>query len=275
MSENCTHECEGCSEENCPSRGKIEKLNPHDLTKIKHTIAIISGKGGVGKSLVTTLLANELVNLRHEVAILDADVTGPSIPESFGLKDYEIVGDEETIFPAKTAKGTTIMSANLLVDDPATPIVWRGPMISSLVETMYSKVVYGEKEFLLIDMPPGTGDVPLTVFQKVKIDGCIIVTTPQELVGLVVEKSIKMAEMMNIPVLGIVVNMAYVVCPECGEKIRFFGKGAGADLAKKYGIEVLDEIPLDPKVTKLIDSGKAEEYRGHYLKKSVEKVLSL
>jgi Mrp family chromosome partitioning ATPase len=267
--ENCNHECEGCDEEHCPSRGKIEKLKPHSQSSFKKTIAIISGKGGVGKSMVTSLLGASLAAKGHKVAILDADVTGPSIPQAFGLTNYQAVGDEDGIFPGKSEKGIAIMSANLLVDTPATPIVWRGPMISSLVQQMYSNVIYGEMEFLLIDMPPGTGDVPLTVFQQIPIDGVIVVSSPQELVSMVVEKSVNMAKMMKVNLLGLVENMAYATCPHCGEKIDVFGTGDLSAVAKRYDIPLLDELPIDPALAKLVDEGKVESYQGDALKKSV------
>ncbi len=267
--ENCNHECDGCDEEHCPSRGKIEKLKPHEESSFKKTIAVISGKGGVGKSMVTSLLGASLARKGHKVAILDADVTGPSIPQAFGLAGYQAVGDESGIFPGKTEQGVEIMSANLLVDTPATPIVWRGPMISSLVQQMYSNVIYGEMEFLLIDMPPGTGDVPLTVFQQIPIDGVIVVSSPQELVSMVVEKSVNMAKMMKVNLLGLVENMAYATCPKCGEKIDVFGTGDLSKVAKRYQIPLLDELPIDPSLAKLVDEGKVESYQGNALKKSV------
>mgnify|MGYP001367875997 CR=1 FL=1 len=267
--ENCNHECEGCTEEHCASRGKIEKLKPHEATSFKKTIAIISGKGGVGKSMVTSLLGASLARAGHKVAILDADVTGPSIPQAFGLSDYQAVGDESGIFPGKTKGGVEIMSANLLVDTPATPIVWRGPMISSLVQQMYSNVIYGEMEYLLIDMPPGTGDVPLTVFQQISIDGVIVVSSPQDLVSMVVEKSVNMAKMMKVNLLGLVENMAYATCPKCGEKIDVFGTGDLSKVAARYGIPLLDELPIDPSLAKLVDEGKVESYKGDALQKSV------
>jgi Mrp family chromosome partitioning ATPase len=267
--ENCDHECEGCDEKNCPSRGKIEKLKPHQLSSFKHVIAVISGKGGVGKSMVTSLLAASLKKAGHSVAVMDADVTGPSIPQAFGLAGYQAVGDEDGIYPGKSKNGVVIMSANLLVDTPTTPIVWRGPMISSLVGQLYSNVIYGEMEYLLIDMPPGTGDVPLTVFQQIPVEGAIVVATPQDLVSMVVEKSVNMAKMMKVKLLGLVENMAYVECPHCHEKIDLFGTGDLSAVAKRYGMPLLDELPIDPALTKLVDQGKVDEYQGDALKGSV------
>jgi Mrp family chromosome partitioning ATPase len=267
--ENCNHECDGCDEENCAKRGQIEKLKPHESSSFRKTIAVISGKGGVGKSMVTSLLGTCLAQKGHKVAILDADVTGPSIPQAFGLKDYQAIGDESGIFPGKSKGGIEIMSANLLVDTPSTPIVWRGPMISSLVQQLYSNVIYGEMEYLLIDMPPGTGDVPLTVFQQIPMDGVIVVSSPQELVSMVVEKSVNMAKMMKIPLLGLVENMAYATCPHCGKKIDVFGTGNLEEVAKRYAIPLLDELPIDPSLAHLVDEGKVEDYRGKALEKSV------
>jgi len=268
--ENCNHECEACEAENCASRGKIEKLKTHDLTSFRKTIAIISGKGGVGKSLVTSLLAVGLANQGHKVAILDADVTGPSMPEAFGLNGYQAVGDENGIYPGKTKSGLEIISANNLLDNPTAPLVWRGPMISQLVGQLYSQVVFGEMEYLLIDMPPGTGDVPLTVFQQIPIDGVVVVSSPQDLVSLVVEKSINMAKMMDVKVLGLVENMSYVICPKCGERIKVFGDKDAAGAAKKFGLALLDELPLDPAIAKLVDEGKIESYHGPYLANTIK-----
>jgi Mrp family chromosome partitioning ATPase len=273
--ENCNHECEGCDEEHCPSRGKIEKLKLHESSSFKKTIAVISGKGGVGKSMVTSLLGASLARAGHKVAILDADVTGPSIPQAFGLKNYQCVGDESGIYPGKTKGGIEIMSANLLVDTPETPLVWRGPMISSLVQQLYSNVIYGEMEVLLIDMPPGTGDVPLTVFQQIPVDGVIVVASPQELVSMVVEKSVNMAKMMKINILGLVENMAYAKCPHCGEKIDVFGAGDLSKVAARYGVPLLDELPIDPSLAKLVDDGAVESYKGDALKKSVDLIEKL
>ncbi len=270
--ENCNHECEACEEENCSSRGQIEKLKTHKLTSFKKIIAVISGKGGVGKSLVTSLLAVGLASQGHKVAILDADVTGPSIPEAFGLNGYQAVGDENGIFPAKTKKGLEIISANNLLDNPTAPLVWRGPMISQLVGQLYSQVVFGEMEYLLIDMPPGTGDVPLTVFQQIPINGVVVVSSPQDLVSLVVAKSVNMAKMMNVKVLGLVENMSYVVCPKCGEHIRVFGDKGSMEAAKSLGVPFLDELPLDPALAKLVDEGKVESYAGPYLANTVQAI---
>ncbi len=251
------------------------KLKPHKDSSFKKIIAIVSGKGGVGKSLVTSLLAVSLLNEGRSVSIMDADITGPSIAKTFGQDDYTCSGNEEGIIPATTERGITLISSNNLLDDPTSPIVWRGSLISSLVSQMFTEMVYGEKEFLLIDMPPGTGDVPLTVFQQLPIDGAIIVTSPQDLVADVVTKSIKMAKMLNINILGVVENMAYVKCPKCGEKISIFGKDNVEDMLKEMNVNLLDKIGIDPEITALVDEGKIEEYKGDYLKNTVKSALDL
>lgn len=251
------------------------KLSPHKDSSFKKIIAIVSGKGGVGKSLVTSLLAVSLVNEGHTVSIMDADITGPSISKTFGQDGYTCMGDKEAIYPATTPRGITLVSSNNLLEDPSAPIVWRGSLISSLVSQMFTDMVYGEKEFLLIDMPPGTGDVPLTVFQQLPIDGAIIVTTPQDLVSDVVTKSIKMAKMLNISILGVVENMAYVKCPHCDEKISIFGKDNVEDMLKEMKVNLLDKIGIDPKITALVDEGKIEEYKDDYLKNTTKTLTDL
>ncbi len=271
MSEsNCTKEgCEGCNEADCPSRKEIEKFKPNPKSKITHTIAVISGKGGVGKSLVTSLLAKELAEKGHSVAVMDADVTGPSIPKAFGVKE-KASGDESGIFALESKGGIKIMSVNNLLEDETDPIVWRGPMISSLVGQLYTDVIYGEVEYLLIDMPPGTGDVPLTVFQQIPVDGAFIVTSPQDLVSLIVEKSVKMGKQMNIPLLGLITNMAYIECPHCKERIYPYGESKSASIAKDYEIENLDMIPIDPSLRVSIDNGEIEQYSKELLPKAIE-----
>jgi Mrp family chromosome partitioning ATPase len=263
--ENCDHECEGCAEADCPSRQPLEKLKPHKLSSFGKTIAIISGKGGVGKSLVTSLLGAKLAKEGHATAILDADVTGPSIPKAFGMGGYAATGDENAIFPAETKSGLAIISANYFLEDPSSPIIFRGPMISNLVGQLYSQVAFGKREFLLIDMPPGTGDVPLTVFQQIPIDGVIVVSSPQDLVSEVVGKSVRMAAMMGVKVLGLVENMAYAVCPHCGERFDLFGGKDPQDTAKLFGLPLLDEIPLDPRLAQSVDEGKIETCDENYL----------
>lgn len=268
MSE-CTHNCETCGVENCESR-TIEKLKPHRLSNIKKIYAVISGKGGVGKSLVTSLLGSALNKSGHSVAIIDADVTGPSIPQAFGLKGQLAESDEDGLYPVLSKHGVKIMSANLLLEDNEAPIIWRGPLVSSFVQQLFTDVIYGEVEYLLIDMPPGTGDIPLTVFQMIPIDGIVVVGSPQELVGMVVAKSINMAHMMNIPIIGIVENMAYIKCPKCGEKINVFGDGHFAEDVKRHGLEVVAEIPIDPSLAKAVDGGNIEEYQTSVMDKLVK-----
>lgn len=265
--ENCNHDCSSCGEEGCKSR-TIEKLKPHPLTKIGKTIAVLSGKGGVGKTMVTSLLAAELMKKGNRVAVMDADVTGPSIPQAFGVKGLA-EGDESGIFAMKTEHDIRLMSVNCLLDNASDPVLWRGPLIANLVTELYSKVIYGEVEYLLIDMPPGTGDVPLTVFQQIPVDAAIIVATPQELVSMIVEKAVNMCKMMKVPLLGLVENMSYVTCPKCGEKIRIYGPSKAKEIAKRYGIPLLDELPIDPTLSSATDEGKIEEVKGSFLPKSV------
>lgn len=256
----CNHDCASCSVGDCGER-KIEKLKPNENTTIKHCFAVISGKGGVGKSLVTSLLASLMNKKGYSVAILDADVTGPSIPQAFGLKGKMATSDETCIYPVLSKQGIKIMSANLLMPDDESPITWRGPMIAGFVSQLYTDVCYGDVDYMFIDLPPGTGDVPLTIFQQYPIDGIIIVTSPQELVSMVVSKSINMAKMMYINTIGIVENMAYIKCPKCSEKVRVFGDNDSKNRIEKSGIKVVAELPIDPEIAKLVDKGEIEEYK--------------
>ena len=258
MSE-CNHDCSNCSQ-NCAERDpKSFLLKQNARSNIRKIIAVVSGKGGVGKSLVTSVVASALNKAGNMVAILDADITGPSIPQAFGLHQVLYSGDDGMIIPAKTKEGIKVVSTNLLLEDPASPVVWRGPIIASMVSQFYTDVAWGDVDYMLVDLPPGTGDVPLTVFQSLPIDGVIIVTTPQDLVSLIVEKAVRMASMMNKKVLGIVENMSYVICPDCGKKISLFGPSRSEQLAREYGLEVIASLPLDPEITEKIDSGLAEE----------------
>lgn len=258
MSE-CNHDCASCSQGDCASR-KIEKLKPNENTTIKHCFAVISGKGGVGKSLVTSLLASKMNKKGYNVAIIDADVTGPSIPQAFGLKGKLATSDETAIYPVLSKGGIKIMSANLLMPDDESPIIWRGPMIAGFVNQLYTDVCYGDVDYMFVDMPPGTGDVPLTIFQQYPIDGIIIVTSPQELVSMVVTKSINMAKMMYINTVGIVQNMSYVKCPKCSEKVHVFGDESSIKRIEKSGIKVVAELGIDPEIAKLVDEGEIEKY---------------
>ena len=254
----CTHNCETCGE-SCPSRQDPKSMleKPHALSKIKKVIGVVSGKGGVGKSLVTSLSAVESARLGYRTAILDADITGPSIPRSFGLTE-KARGSEEGLYPVKTSTGISVMSLNLLTENETDPVVWRGPMIAGVVKQFWTDVIWGDVDFMFVDMPPGTGDVPLTVFQSIPVDGIIIVTSPQELVSMIVEKAVNMARLMNIPVLGLVENMSYVLCPDCGKKIEIFGKSHACEIADKYGMKVLGSLPFDPKLAAEVDAGRIE-----------------
>ena len=260
MSENCTHDCSSCSA-NCSSRKKESFLKPpHKNSSVKKIIGVVSGKGGVGKSFTTALLASYAQKQGKSVGIMDADITGPSIPHLFGVNE-RATGSEEGINTVVSASGMQLMSMNLLLDDPTTPVVWRGMVISGTVLQFWTDVIWKDVDLLFIDMPPGTGDVPLTVFQSLPISGIVIVTTPQELVKMVVEKAVNMANMMNIPVLGIVENMSYLTCPDCGKKIEVFGKSKVESIANEYYIPATARMPLDPKITELADAGAIEQYQ--------------
>lgn len=270
MSE-CNHDCAHCGEGNCEQR-TIEKLKPNENSNIKHIFAVISGKGGVGKSLVTSLLASAMNKKGHNVAIIDADITGPSIPQSFGLKGRMAESDETSIFPVLSKHGVKIISANLLMPNDEDPIVWKGPLISGLVQQLYTDVCFGDVDYMFVDMPPGTGDVPLTVFQMLPIDGIIVVTSPQDLVSMVVTKSINMAKLMKINTIGIVENMSYINCPDCGKKIRVFGNDDSKAQIEKTGVKVLAELPIDPELAKKVDSGEIEEYQTDALDEVIRKI---
>ncbi|MCR5332824.1 MAG: Mrp/NBP35 family ATP-binding protein [Bacilli bacterium] len=269
----CNHQCEGCSVENCSER-TIEKLKPHPYSNIKKIYAIISGKGGVGKSLVTSLLASSVNKKGKSVAVIDADVTGPSVPQAFGLKDQLAESDESGLYPVLSKHGVKVMSANLLLEDKEAPIVWRGPIVSSFVQQLFTDVIYGDVDYMFIDMPPGTGDIPLTVFQMIPIDGIIVVSSPQELVSMVVAKSINMANMMNIPIVGMVENMAYIKCPDCGKKITVFGDGHFEDDVKRHGLKLLAEIPIDPELASKVDKGEIEEYQTSIMDQLVDTLFT-
>ena len=255
--ENCTHNCSTCSS-NCSSRQMPQYEQPHAQSSIKHVIGIVSGKGGVGKSIVTSMLAVALSKKGYRVGILDADITGPSIPKSFGVSE-PVVGDESGLFPPKSRGGIDIMSLNLMLQEETAPVIWRGPVIAGTVKQFYTDVIWDEIDYLLIDCPPGTGDVPLTIFQSIKLDGIVIVSSPQELVSMIVSKAANMANMMSIPVLGLVENMSYVKCPDCGKEIYVFGESHIAEVALKFGYPVLAQIPMDPKLAALVDAGRIED----------------
>lgn len=253
----CNHDCSNCSS-NC-SGGQIEKLVLNDSSSIKLIIGVLSGKGGVGKSLVTSLAASRLSNLGYKVGVLDADITGPSMGKSFGVKE-KAYQRNNLILPYVTEKGTKIISTNMLLENDDDPILWRGSLISSLVSQFYKDVLWGDLDVLFIDMPPGTGDVSLTTFQMIPLDGLVIVTTPQELVSMIVKKSIKMAEAMDIPLMGVVENMSYVLCPNCDEKIYIYGENN-----YNYSYPLLGKIPFDGELTKLVDAGKVEDFNKDYV----------
>ena len=263
MSE-CTHNCSTCSS-NCSSREKNSLLEqPHELSSVKHIIGVVSGKGGVGKSLVTSMLAVTMQRLGYKCAILDADITGPSIPKAFGLK-APVEGDDNGMIPPTTTSGIDIMSVNLLLEDESRPVIWRGPVIAGTVKQFWSNTIWHDIDYMFIDCPPGTGDVPLTVFQSIPLDGIVIVSTPQDLVSMIVSKAANMAQMMNIPVYGLVENMSYVKCPDCGKEIKVFGDSHIEEIAENFGYDLLGRIPIDPKLTALVDKGWIEMMDNDYL----------
>lgn len=272
MSE-CTHNCSSCSE-NCESRKESfkEPMNAH--SDIKKVIGIVSGKGGVGKSSVTSQLAVLTKRHGYNTAILDADITGPSIPKAFGISD-KAYGTEDGLLPVKTQTGIEIMSINLLLENDTDPVVWRGPIIGGTVKQFWTDVLWGDVDFMFVDMPPGTGDVPLTVFQSLPVDGIIVVTSPQELVSMIVKKAVKMAELMNIPVLGIVENMSYFECPDCKKKHSIFGESKIEEIAKEHNIENIAKLPISPEVASSCDAGVVEQLKATELEEMAKKIESL
>ena len=264
MSE-CTHDCSTCGQ-NCGQRTEPESLlqKPHEQSHIKKVIGVCSGKGGVGKSMVTSLLAVTMQRMGLKVGILDADITGPSIPREFGLKQ-KAEGNDTGIFPVRTTTGIDVMSLNLLLPNDSDPVAWRGPIIAGAVTQFWTDVIWGDKDVLFIDMPPGTGDVMLTVCQSIPVDAAVLVSTPQELVGMIVEKSIKMVDMLNIPVIGLVENMSYVQCPDCGKKISVFGESHVDAIARQYGIPHTAALPIDRKLAASADKGMIELTNGDWL----------
>ena len=270
MSENCTHDCSTCaSRGNCSSEIQKEKLNP--ASRVKKVYGIVSGKGGVGKSLVTGMLATLMMRRENRVAIIDADITGPSIPKMFGVHD-SIMSCEEGLLPATSKMGISMASINLLLENETDPVVWRGPVIAGTVKQFWTDFIWSDVDYMFIDMPPGTGDVPLTVFQSIPLDGIILVTSPQELVSMIVSKAVKMANMMNVPIVGIVENMSYVSCPDCGKKISVFGDSHIDEIAKEYNLEVLAKIPLDPNIARVCDNGLIELFEGNFLDGAADKL---
>ena len=263
MAENCNHDCSSCGEA-CSSR-KSESLikEPHKLSKIRKVIAVVSGKGGVGKSMTSALLACASQKAGYNTAIMDADITGPSIPKMLGIHE-RAMGSEAGILPVRSDGGMQVMSMNVLLNHEDDPVVWRGSLISGTVLQFWTDVVWTDVDYMFIDMPPGTGDVPLTIFQSVPLDGIVIVTTPQDLVGMIVKKAVNMAGMMNIPILGIVENMSYITCPDCGRKISVFGESQVDAIALEHGITNVVKVPIDRSLTEAADSGKIETFDHNY-----------
>ncbi|MEE0859605.1 MAG: Mrp/NBP35 family ATP-binding protein [Acutalibacteraceae bacterium] len=269
----CSHNCESCSQ-NCSSRQEQqdlhEKLNKY--SSVKKVIGVLSGKGGVGKSMVTSMLAVMFNRQGYKVAVLDADITGPSIPKSFGITE-RARGCSEGILPAVTSTGIDIISTNMFLPNETDPTVWRGPVISGTVKQFWTDVIWENEDYMFVDMPPGTGDVALTVFQSIPLDGIVIVTSPQDLVSMIVEKAVKMANMMNIPILGIVENNSYFMCDECGKKHYIFGESKIDEIAKNYEIPVLGKLPIEPKLAQYVDNGNIEGFEGNWLDDGVEVII--
>ena len=265
MSE-CTHNCSTCSQD-CSSRDKKSFLeSPHAKSSIKKVIGVVSGKGGVGKSMVTSMLSVLMNRRGFHTAVLDADITGPSIPKVFGIKE-KAYGTDDGLLPVTTASGIDVMSINLLLEDETDPVVWRGPVIGGTVKQFWTDVIWSDVDYMFIDMPPGTGDVPLTVFQTIPVDGIVIVTSPQELVSMIVEKAVKMAKLMDIPVLGIVENMSYFECPDCGKKHSIFGESDVDALAEGLDIPNVAKLPINPDFASLADGGVIDRFNGEWLHK--------
>lgn len=264
----CTHDCSSCGE-SCGERTAPQDFRApaNGLSHIGKVIAVVSGKGGVGKSLVTSSLAVAMRRMGKTVGVLDADITGPSIPKAFGMHE-KAVGTENALLPCVSSTGIEVMSINLLLDDETDPVIWRGPVIGGVVTQFWTDVLW-DVDYLLVDMPPGTGDVTLSVFQSIPLSGIVVVASPQELVGMVVEKAVKMAEKMAVPIVGLVENMSYLVCPDCGRKIYLFGEGKCAEAAKKHGIPLLAQMPIDPQLAALTDEGRIEEFNGDWLADAV------
>ena len=266
-----------CGKSSCEGCASKEKSNPQNFmaeqnvfSDVKHVIGVVSGKGGVGKSFVTGSLANAMAAKGYKVGILDADITGPSIPKMYGLTGAA-QADDNGIYPMETANGIKVMSINLLLPTEDTPVIWRGPVLANMVKQFWTDVIWGDVDYLFVDMPPGTGDVPLTAFQSLPIEGIVIVTSPQDLVKMIVKKAFNMAEMMKIPVLGIVENYSYVKCPDCGKELKVFGESHIDEIAEKLGVEVLGKMPIDPKLAEIVEQEKFYEADNQYLKNIIDK----
>ncbi len=275
MSE-CTHNCSSCGE-NCSERQASPEdflVKLHERSSVKKVIGVVSGKGGVGKSMVTSLMAVGMNRAGYKTAILDADITGPSIPKAFGLDETLFGTPEGLIVPAMTNTGIEAVSVNLLLENQTDPVLWRGPVLGGLIKQFWGETLWTNIDYMFIDMPPGTGDVPLTVFQSIPLDGIIIVTSPQELVSMIVEKAINMAKMMNVPIIGLVENMSYFTCPDCGKQLKIFGESGIEKTAEEYNLPILGKLPIDPALAKLCDEGKMEEAKD-YLKEAVAVIEKL
>lgn len=270
MSE-CTHDCSSCGS-NCSSRTEPQSLlkEHHKEAHVGKVFGIVSGKGGVGKSMVTSQLAVTMRRRGYQVGVMDADITGPSIPKAFGVHG-KATGFGGAILPMNSKGGIQVMSTNLLLDNETDPVVWRGPVIAGVVQQFWTDVLWN-CDYLFVDMPPGTGDVSLSVFQSIPLDGIIIVASPQDLVSMVVEKAVKMAEMMEVPIVGLVENMSYVACPDCGKKIHLFGEGKTADAARRHNLPLLAEMPIDPALAALVDAGDIESFKGDWLSATADKL---
>ena len=262
----CSHDCANCSSK-CSQGIPKEQLNP--LSSVKHVIGVVSGKGGVGKSIVTSMLAVLMQRRGYKTAILDADITGPSIPRNFGIKE-RAMSNGEYLLPVSSKTGIDIMSVNLLLEDETRPVVWRGPVIAGTVKQFWNGVVWNDVDYMFVDMPPGTGDVPLTVFQSLPLDGIVIVTSPQDLVSMIVEKAVNMAKLMDVNIIGLVENYSYIICPDCGKVIKPYGESKIEELAKTYGTTVLATLPIDPELASLCDKGVIELFEGDYFERAAD-----
>ncbi|MGB4092812.1 MAG: Mrp/NBP35 family ATP-binding protein [Ruminococcus flavefaciens] len=276
MSESCSpNDCAGCpSAGNCSSKPQSLLEEPNKMSNIGKVIGVVSGKGGVGKTLVSSMLSVAMQRMGKNVGVLDADITGPSIPKAFGIHG-KADACEFGIIPAKSKMGLDIMSINLLLENESDPVVWRGPVIAGVVKQFWTDVIWKDIDYLFVDMPPGTGDVPLTVFQSLPVDGIVIVTSPQELVSMIVEKAVKMAKLMNIPIIGIIENMSYFECPDCGKKHSIYGESHIEEIAAQYDIPVLAKLPIDPSLAKHCDQGTIELYEGEWLNDAAEKIAAM
>ena len=275
MSENCSHNCSSCGE-TCASRTMESfrvPLNPQ--SSVKKVIGVVSGKGGVGKSLVTSLMACKMRARNNRVGILDADITGPSIPKAFGIHGMVGVTADQLMLPRTTSTGIEILSSNLILEHETDPVIWRGPVVGGVIKQFWSEALWKDIDYMFVDMPPGTGDVPLTVFQSIPVDGIVIVTSPQDLVSMIVKKACKMAKLMNVPIVGIVENMSYLVCPDCGKKIEIFGKSKLEEVAAETGLPILGRMPIDPNLAALCDEGKIDQMPTEYLSEAADQLIAL